>query len=81
MYANLKAEFNDYKKTLRRSINEAKQLYYKRTFELYRNDIKQTWSVIKHTLQKNVRCPDSAFRRPGSILIAIHVCLNSQIIN
>ena len=59
MYANLKAEFNDYKKTLRRSINEAKQLYYKRTFELYRNDIKQTWSVITHTLQKNVRCPDS----------------------
>ena len=52
-------EFNDYKKTLRRSINEAKQLYYKRTFELYRNDIKQTWSVIKHILQKNVRCPDS----------------------
>ena len=27
MYANLKAEFNVYKKTLRRSINEAKQLY------------------------------------------------------
>ena len=59
MYANLKAEFNDYKNTLRRSIHEAKQLYYKRTFELYRNDNKQTWSVIKHTLQKNVRCPDS----------------------
>ena len=59
MYANLKAEFSDYKKTLRRSINEAKRLYYKRTFELYRNDIKQTWSVIKHTLQRNVRCPDS----------------------
>ena len=59
MYANLKAEFNDYKKTLRRSINEAKQLYYKRTFDLYRNDIKQTWSVLKHTLQKNVRCPES----------------------
>ena len=34
MYANLNTEFNDYKKTLRRSINEAKQLYYKRTFEL-----------------------------------------------
>ena len=30
-----------------------------RTFELYRNDIKQTWSVIKYTLQKNARCPDS----------------------
>ena len=31
-----------------------------RTFELYRNDIKQTWSVIKYTFQKTVRCPDSA---------------------
>ena len=46
-YTNLKAEFNAYIKTLRRSINEAKRLYYTRTFELYRNDIKQTWSVIK----------------------------------
>ena len=58
-YTNLKAEFKAYKKTLRRSINEAKRLYYMRTFELYRNDIKQTWSVIKNTLQKNARCPDS----------------------
>ena len=58
-YTNLKAEFNAYKKTLRRSINEAKRLYYMRTFELYRNDIKQTGSVIGNTLQKNARCPDS----------------------
>ena len=40
-------------------IIEDKQLYYKRTFELHRNNIKRTWSVIKHTLQKNVLCPDS----------------------
>ena len=53
-YANLKTEFNNYKKILRRSINEAKRLYYSRTFELYKNNIKQTWSVIKNTLQKNV---------------------------
>ena len=26
---------------------------------MYRNDIKQTWSVIKYTLQKSVLCPDS----------------------
>ena len=58
-YVNLKTEFNNYKKILRRSINEAKRLYYSRTFELYKNNIKQTWSVIKNTLQKNVRCPDS----------------------
>ena len=58
-YENLKTEFNNYKKILRRSINEAKRQYYSRTFELYKNNIKQTWSVIKNTLQKNVRCPDS----------------------
>ena len=49
-YTNLKAEFTNYKKILRRSINEAKHSYYARTFPLYKNDIKQTWSVIKDTL-------------------------------
>ena len=52
VYTNLKAEFTDYKKILRRSINEAKHSYYARTFALYKNDIKQTWSVIKDTLQR-----------------------------
>ena len=51
-YANLKAEFTNYKKILRRSINEAKHLYYTRKFALYKNDIKQTWSVIKDTLKE-----------------------------
>ena len=51
-YTNLKAEFTDYKKILRRSINEAKHSYYARTFALYKNDIKQAWSVIKDTLQR-----------------------------
>ena len=51
-YTALKAEFTNFKNTLRRSINAAKRLYYMRTFALYKNDIKQTWSVIKDTLQK-----------------------------
>ena len=55
-YSALKAEFSEYKKILRRSINEAKHLYYTRTFALYKNDIKQTWSVIKDTLQKKHQC-------------------------
>ena len=50
-YTNLKAEFTDYKKILRR-INEAKHSYYAGTFALSKNDIKQTWSVIKDTLQR-----------------------------
>ena len=51
-YTTLKAKFTHFKNTLRRSINAAKQLYYLRTFAIYRNDIKQTLSVIKNTLQK-----------------------------
>ena len=55
-YSALKAEFCEYKKILRRSINEAKHLYYTRIFALYKYDIKQTWFVIKDTLQKKHHC-------------------------
>ena len=40
-YANLKTEFTTYRKICRSSINEAKHLYYTKTFALYINDIKQ----------------------------------------
>ena len=59
-YTNLKAEFTDYKKILRRSINEAKHSYYARTFALYKNDIKQTWSVTKDTLQRKKQSKTTA---------------------
>ena len=58
-YTRLKAKFIHFKNTLCRSINTAKQLYYLRTFALYRNDIKQTWSVIKDTLQKKLHSAPS----------------------
>ena len=48
-HVTLKIEFTVFKNTLRRSINEAKRLYYLRTFALCKNDMKQTWSVIKDT--------------------------------
>ena len=51
-YTTLKKEFNIFKNTLRRSINVAKRLCYMRTFALYKHDVKQTWAVIKDTLQK-----------------------------
>ena len=37
-YTRLKAKFIHFKNTLRRSINEAKRLYYLRTFALYNNN-------------------------------------------
>ena len=57
-YTTLKAEFADFKNTLRRSIN-ARNDYTTRTFAFYKNDIKQTWSVIKDTLQKKLHSAPS----------------------
>ena len=40
---NLKGsvKFKTYRETLRRSINEAKKMYYQKVFGLYRNDMKK----------------------------------------
>ena len=45
--AALKATFKQYRETHRSSIKEAKRLYYYRTFLLYQNNVRKTWSVIK----------------------------------
>ena len=52
LFIALKTEFKFYQKVLRRSIREAKYLYYTKTFALYKGDMKRTWSVIKDTLQR-----------------------------
>ena len=54
-YATLKAEFKAYQSSLRRSIKEAKRLYYDKVFNMYKNDMKQTWAIIKDTLQNKAR--------------------------
>ena len=54
-YATLKAEFKAYQPSLRRSIKEAKRLYYIKVFNMYKNDIKQTWAINKDTLQNKAR--------------------------
>ena len=62
-HADLKARFKRYRETLRSIIKEAKRLYYHRTFLLYQNNVRKTWSVIKETLQrkKNTKCPVNLF--------------------
>ena len=51
-YMVAKANFKRYRDILRNSIKKAKMLYYKKTFNLYQNDVKKTWSLIKETLQQ-----------------------------
>ena len=50
-YNVAKANFKRYREILRNSIKRVKMLYYKRTFNLYQNDAKKTWTLMKETLQ------------------------------
>ena len=52
----MKSEFITHRTVLRRNIREAKRMYYTRTFDLYKNDIKQTWFVINSTFSRNKKC-------------------------
>ncbi len=52
LFNRLKAEYMRFRALLRRNIREAKRLYYARTFNLFKNDIKKTWSTINDTLNR-----------------------------
>ena len=56
LYSRRKDEFKLYYNTLQRSIKDAKRLYYTRTFAIYKNDLKQTWTIIKDTLHRKTKC-------------------------
>ena len=57
LFDTLKAEYHIYRARLRRTIKEAKRMFYARTFLLYKNDMRKTWGVIRSndTLQSNRR--------------------------
>ena len=38
---------------MRRSIVEAKKLYYKNTFNKFSNDLRKTWNTLNETLNRN----------------------------
>ena len=54
LFIALKTEFKFYQKVFRRSIREAKYLYYTKTFALYKSDMKRTWSVIKDNFKEKL---------------------------
>ena len=53
LYEVLKAQFNTYRNILKKAISKAKRMYYVNVFTQFKNNIKQTWKVIKETLHKN----------------------------
>ena len=54
-FETLKIRFNRFHNILRQSIKEAKQIYYLRSFEKFKHDIKQIWSIIDDTLHRKRR--------------------------
>ena len=51
----LKEEFKVYRATPRKGIREAKRMYYRRTFHLYKNNVKKTWALINSTLNRKTK--------------------------
>ena len=54
-YEALKQNIACYNSILKRSIREAKKIYYHNTFEKYRNYAKNTWKEISELLCKSSR--------------------------
>ena len=51
-YRVAKTNFKRYREILHKSLKMAKMLYYKKTFNLYENDVKKTCALIKEILQQ-----------------------------
>ena len=54
-YITKKTNFNRYRNTLNKTITNAKRVYYKAIFNLYKHDMKKTWGVISETLNRKVK--------------------------
>ena len=53
LFNTLKNEYHIYRARLRRTIREAKRMFYTRTCLMYKNDMKKTWGVISDTLKSS----------------------------
>ena len=55
LFDNKKQESNVYKNTLRRLINQAKNIYFSTQFEKNRGDGKTTWQTIDNALHRKIQ--------------------------
>ena len=74
-YITNKTNFNKYRNTLNKTITNAKRVYYKEIFNLYKHDMKKTWGVISETLNRKVK--NSV---PETMTINGQDCSNKEII-
>ena len=50
IYQTLKKDFQQFQKTLKCTIRMARKMYFHRTFNSYKGNIKKTWLIINNTL-------------------------------
>ena len=74
-YITKKSNFNRCRNTLNKTITNAKRVYYKAIFNLYKHDMKKTWGVISETLNRKVK--NSV---PETMTINGQDCSNREII-
>ena len=68
-FESIQIRFNRFHNILRQSIKEAKSIYFERTFERFKYNIKQTWSTIIETLhRKKKKSLPSVFSHNGKML-------------
>ena len=73
----LKVRFKRFHKILSQSIQEAQRTYYLTTFERFKHDIKQTWTIINDTLQrKKKNYLPSVFSHKGKVLKESNIIAN-----
>ena len=54
-YITNKTSLNKYRNTLNKTITNAKRVYYKEIFNLYKYHMKKTWGVISEMLNRKVK--------------------------
>ena len=56
----LKSDYQAYRARLRKTIREAKRMFYARTFLMYKNVMKKTREVISDTLKRSCKSKSQA---------------------
>ena len=51
-YETIKINLKTYNTILKKNIRAAKQIYFESRFELFKNDIRNTWKTINECLSK-----------------------------
>ena len=69
LFNTLKNEYHIYRARLRRTIRQAKRMFYTRTFFMYKNDTKKTWGVISDTLKSSDKSKSQVEFKVGNHII------------